>query len=163
MAKRKSVLPKTDEDGFRAALMAKPNDVTTHLAYADWLDEHDRPLEAAEQRELGGLSEVYFKLRRKSDGLFSEAASAGRRYYLHDFRWSKKGKLWRTLNSLRAHLTGVGGRQNYGNNTPWTDLEVVAIEVRVSELGALPISFRAEGSRRRLGRLVIGVDTASAE
>jgi len=32
-----------EEVGFLVALAAGPNDLTTHLVYADWLDEHDDP------------------------------------------------------------------------------------------------------------------------
>jgi uncharacterized protein (TIGR02996 family) len=35
-----------DEQAFHAAIAAAPADAAVHGAYADWLDEHDRPEEA---------------------------------------------------------------------------------------------------------------------
>lgn len=40
----------TDEDALTAAVLAEPGDNTARLVYADWLDEHDRPVDAAVQR-----------------------------------------------------------------------------------------------------------------
>jgi uncharacterized protein (TIGR02996 family) len=37
----------TDEEkDFRESLTRRPDDVTTRMVYADWLEEHDRPKEA---------------------------------------------------------------------------------------------------------------------
>jgi uncharacterized protein (TIGR02996 family) len=41
-------------EGFEVALDANPTDRVTRLAYADWLDEHDRLEDAAVQRWLAG-------------------------------------------------------------------------------------------------------------
>jgi len=166
MAKRKAkqvaeTSASADEAGFVAYLKAKPNDSTAHAAYADWLDEHGRPLEAAEQRDAAGLSEVYYKLRRKSDGLFCEGRELkrgtppGRAY-----KWSAKGKTWRKLEELRAHLAAVrGGSRTYGGGdragTAWNELEVVAFEVRAVELARLPLTFRKPGQGRDVKLLTI--------
>ncbi|MCI0703664.1 MAG: TIGR02996 domain-containing protein, partial [Planctomycetia bacterium] len=88
----------SDERGFQLAIKKNPKDLTAHGAYADWLEEHDRPYEAALQRAKAGLSEVYFKLRRKSDGLFSEG---NEQRYGKKSHWSAKGKMWRKLADLR--------------------------------------------------------------
>jgi uncharacterized protein (TIGR02996 family) len=44
-----------DEAGFRAALLADPNDETAALVYADWLREHDREEEEVLLRRRGEL------------------------------------------------------------------------------------------------------------
>src|SRR5262245_56401790 len=36
----------SDEDALLAAIAAHPDEDTPRLAYADWLDEHDRPIRA---------------------------------------------------------------------------------------------------------------------
>jgi uncharacterized protein (TIGR02996 family) len=33
----------SDDQGFRSALLADPEDTTTRLVYADWLEERDDP------------------------------------------------------------------------------------------------------------------------
>jgi uncharacterized protein (TIGR02996 family) len=38
------------EESFRATIGADPLDATTRLVYADWLDEHGNPVDAARQR-----------------------------------------------------------------------------------------------------------------
>jgi uncharacterized protein (TIGR02996 family) len=150
MAKRKAKpgaanTPQADEAGFIASIEADPNDTTARAAYADWLDEHDRPIEAAEQRDAAGLTEVQYKLRRKSDGLFAEARE-------HSPRWSSKGKVWRRLKDLRTHLTAVRAvhrtYEGYGSGTPWSDLEVVVVEVRPVTLACWPLVFRKPGQGR---------------
>lgn len=40
----------TEEDAFHAAIHADCSDAVARGAYADWLDEHERPVEAATQR-----------------------------------------------------------------------------------------------------------------
>jgi uncharacterized protein (TIGR02996 family) len=40
----------TDEQSFLDAIAARPDDEAVHGAFADWLDENDRPEEAAFQR-----------------------------------------------------------------------------------------------------------------
>jgi uncharacterized protein (TIGR02996 family) len=166
MAKRKAKpvaasTPPSDEVGFVAYLNSNPDDATAHAAFADWLDEHGRPLEAAEQRDAAGISEVYYKLRRKSDGLFCEGrdqrrdARPGQAY-----KWSTRGKTWRKLEDLRAHLAAVrAGSRTYGGGdrtgTAWDKLEVVAFEVRAVELARLPLTFRKPGQGRDIKLVTI--------
>jgi uncharacterized protein (TIGR02996 family) len=45
------------EDAFRKALAEDPYDLATHLAFADWLDENDRPEEADLQRRWTALKQ----------------------------------------------------------------------------------------------------------
>jgi uncharacterized protein (TIGR02996 family) len=125
-----------DEKGFLAALRANPDDATARSAYADWLDEHDRPYEALLQRDKAGVSEAWFKLRRKSDGLFSDGRPASSR---QGVRWSTKGKMWRKLSDLRSHMLNMRDKSAYGGQTPWEDLEVVVIEVRAATAAVLPV------------------------
>lgn len=40
----------TDEDAFRAAIRAAPDDDAPKLVFADWLDERERHKEAADLR-----------------------------------------------------------------------------------------------------------------
>jgi uncharacterized protein (TIGR02996 family) len=124
-----------EEKGFLASIKKDSNDATVRGAYADWLDEHDRPYEALLQRDKAGVSEAWFKLRRKSDGLFSEGLAAGRR----GVRWSAKGKMWRKLGDLRGHLVGLRHHSKYGGDTPWEELEVVVIEIRLAVTATLPV------------------------
>jgi len=127
----------TDEAGFVAFLEAHPNDATAHAAYADWLDEHGRRVEAAVQRAAAGLSEVRYKLRRNSDGLFSEGNY-----------WTSKGKGWRQLSDLNKHLGSVRRRQaTRGSSldylgTPLSELEVVVVEVRATEIAGMPLAVK---------------------
>ncbi|HEY1188410.1 MAG TPA: TIGR02996 domain-containing protein [Gemmata sp.] len=142
----------SEERGFLAAIKKNPKEATARGAFADWLDEHDRPYEAILQRDAAGLSEVYFKLRRKSDGLFSEGSNKpGGKH------WSAKGKMWRQLQFLRAHLRTYvvlhRGRSaftrtelKYHDDTAWDDLEIVAIEVRATVGAVLPVTCRFEQS-----------------
>jgi uncharacterized protein (TIGR02996 family) len=123
----------SDERGFLLAIKKNPKDVTARSAYADWLDEHDRPYEAALQRGKAGLSEVYYKIRRKSDGLFS----TGNKGWT-TMGWSEGGKMWRRLTDLLAHMRGLSDT-TYGG-TAWKDLEVVFFEVRVTYSVALPLT-----------------------
>src|SRR3954470_19625319 len=100
-----------DEKGFLHALEQNPDDTTARAAYADWLEKHGRRYEAILQRGRAGVSEVYFKLRRKSDGLFSDCNT-----HKPD-GWSATGKMWRELSGLRAHLAG------YERSNRWSYLK----------------------------------------
>jgi uncharacterized protein (TIGR02996 family) len=126
-----------EEKGFLAAIKKNSADATARGAYADWLDEHERSYEALLQRDKAGISEAWFKLRRKSDGLFSEGLTSRR-----DIRWSTKGKMWRKLNDLRSHLFNLRFSSHYGSDTPWDDLEVIVIEVRAAVAVTLPVVVR---------------------
>jgi uncharacterized protein (TIGR02996 family) len=132
--------PATAEQGFLKALKENPEDTTTRLVYADWLEEQGRTHEALQQRVKAGVSEIRYKLRRKTDGLFSEGA---------DWRvaWSAQGRVWSQLGHLKAHLTTLASQDSYGG-TPWGDLEVVVFEVRTQAVAVLPVAF-ADGPYRR--------------
>jgi uncharacterized protein (TIGR02996 family) len=140
-----------EERGFLSAIKKSPTDATARGAYADWLDENGRPYEALLQRGKAELSEVYFKIRRKSDGLFSEGTTTS-----GGSHWSTKGKLWRKLHVLRSHLrnyvqlhrawTSVRFVVKYYDDTSWDDLEVVVVEVRVTVGAVLPLVLRQDQS-----------------
>jgi uncharacterized protein (TIGR02996 family) len=123
-----------EEKGFLAAIKKNPKDATARSAFADWLDEHERPYEAALQRAKAGLSEVYYKIRRKKDGLFSTGSKGWA-----TMGWSEGGKMWRRLTDLLAHMRGIGGSSRDYGGTPWRDLEVVFCEVRVTFTATLPL------------------------
>jgi uncharacterized protein (TIGR02996 family) len=126
-----------EETGFLRAIKQNPADATARGAYADWLDEHDRSYEAALQRSKAGLSEVFFKLRRKSDGLFSTAQRPNARAPM---RWDTKGKMWRKIDDLHSHMRGLTSTRTSYAGTPWSDLEVVVLEVRVTYTTTLPVA-----------------------
>ena len=128
-----------EERGFLAALKQDAKDVTTRLAYADWLEEHDRPYEAMQQRVKAGVSEARFKVRRKSDGLFYDGRGG----------WSSKGKEWRQLAHVRAHFTSDAWSPRY-YGVKWQDVEVVVFEVRVRTVAALPVTRKEERHLRQV-------------
>jgi uncharacterized protein (TIGR02996 family) len=134
-----------EEASFLSFLEAHPDDSTAHAAYADWLDEHGRPVDAAFQRAAAGLSHVAYKLRRKSDGLFSEAREVDHSSN-NGYRWTMQGKSWGRLEELKAHLSALRrGDPKYGGSgkagTPWSDLEIVIVEVCTVALAHLPLTF----------------------
>ena len=138
MARRKAVKPVAppagrEEAGFLVALEKDAEDTTTRAAYADWLDEHNRACEAAVQRDKAGLSEVWYKVRRKTDGLFAEPE--GPKF------WTKTGKRWRSLKQVVPHIHNVseGGRYLA---VKWENLEVVVTEIRPQDIGTLLVSVR---------------------
>jgi uncharacterized protein (TIGR02996 family) len=100
MARRKAGKPVPpaghEEAGFLMALAEDAQDTATRAAYADWLDEHDRAYEAAVQRDKAGMSEVWYKLRRKTDGLFAEPDGPK--------HWTTAGRRWRSLKQLVPHI-----------------------------------------------------------
>ena len=49
-----------EQEAFEKSIDANPLDATTHLVYADWLDEHDQPDEAAFRRSMGGWMQDEF-------------------------------------------------------------------------------------------------------
>ncbi len=129
-----------DERGFLKAIKEKPDDVATRLAYADWLEEQARPLDAVRQRAEAGVSEVQYRLRRKSDGLFSDGGENA------PVRWVAQGKAWRKREYLLSHLRGhlKMYRSHYGHGTPWDDLEICVFEVRPQLVVTLSFSVKGE-------------------
>lgn len=79
----------TDEAGFLAALAEHPECETTRLVYADWLDEHERPEEAARQRRMapGWRALVLHKMAPRLDGGDKEPVRTwfGRKYSSRDY------------------------------------------------------------------------------
>jgi len=122
-------VPDAEERGFLDALKKDLKDSTSRLAYADWLEEHDRPYEAMLQRVKAGVSEARFKIRRKSDG----------RYFDGKGGWSAKGKDWRQLAHIRGHFTSDSYNARY-YGTSWDDLEVVVFEIRVRPVTVLTVT-----------------------
>lgn len=62
------------------------------------------------------MAEVNYKIKRRSDDLFSTGGSFP--------RFTKKGKIWRTLGHLRSHLNSVGVRRGY---QVYDDCEIVEL------------------------------------
>lgn len=75
----------TDEAAFRTAIAASPTDATTRLVFADWLDEHARPRDAALQRVLAQPASDEMRLafaavcEREADQLVARATAIGPR------------------------------------------------------------------------------------
>jgi uncharacterized protein (TIGR02996 family) len=134
-------MPDAEERGFLAALKEDAKDVTTRLAYADWLEEHERPYEAMLQRVKAGVSEARFKIRRKSDGTFFDIKGQS---------WTAKGKDWKQLSHVRGHFTGESHAPRY-YGTEWDDLEVVVYEIRVRPVSVLTVT---QEPRQTYGRVV---------
>ena len=125
-----------EERGLLKAIEENPNDVAARLAYADWLEEHDRPYRAMMQRVEAGVSQVRYKVRRKTDGKF-----AGSGEYIE---WSEGGKEWERLSSVRGHLAANSYKENYGS-VPWKDVEIAVFEIRVQLVQALTFTLTGEG------------------
>lgn len=136
-------LAEGEEVGFLLALRKTPDDRTVHAAYADWLEEHERPYEAAVHRDRAGVSEVWYKIRRKTDGLFAHPDGSG------PSNWSTTGTRWRSLKALVPHVANVS-RRNLGQylGVNRTNLEIVIIEVRPVETGTLPVAVTGDGWSR---------------
>lgn len=142
MARRKVPKPEgkpaePDEAAFLVTIQKNPADSNARVAYADWLEEHDRPYEAAVQRDRAGVSEVWLKLRRKTDGLFADREKDGRNRW--SVVWTRRGRRWRSLKELVPHMTNMG-RGDYAG-VAWKDIEVVVVETRPQEVAALPLSI----------------------
>jgi len=139
-----------EERGFLKAIKENPDDQASRLAYADWLEDHDRPHDALNQRVKAGVSQLGYKIRRKSDGLFSDGNEGG----MWEVKWSTQGRQWSNLGHVRGHFTRHSPNPFYGSNTRWDDLEVVLFEVRIQPISVLPVS-REEQARGWSHKVVI--------
>lgn len=91
---------------------------------------------------------MYYKIRRKTDGLFS---TASRYSSWSAMGWSESGKMWRKLADLHSHMRTLTDTRTYGG-TAWKDIEVVFIEVRATFTATLPVTrekVRGYGTRLR--------------
>jgi uncharacterized protein (TIGR02996 family) len=128
------------ERGFLKAIKENPADVASRLAYADWLEEQGRAHDALKQRAEGGVSWVFYKIRRKSDGLYADGKGG----------WSNKGKEWTKASLLKQHLSydsAFSGDSSSGRyaKTDWTDLEVAVFEVPLHPTVVLALSGKPGG------------------
>jgi uncharacterized protein (TIGR02996 family) len=153
--------PATAEQGFLNALKESPEDTTTRLVFADWLEEQGRLHEALQQRVQAGVAKARYHLRRKSDGLFAEARTSSRRRRGRAVAWSTEGRAWSDLGHLKAHLRALARNGSY-DGTPWSDLEIVVFEVRPQLVATLPFSFSGKYPRKVLIDLSEGRPTAAA-
>ena len=79
------------------------------------------------------MSKVY-KIRRRSDGLFSTGGS--------NPTFSKDGKLFKQ-GALTRHLAVIGEREfnaRFLREDPYKDCEVVTFEMRLEEVGKRPVN-----------------------
>jgi uncharacterized protein (TIGR02996 family) len=133
----------TEESGFISAIKENPGDMASRLAYADWLEDQGRSHDALQQRVKAGVSQLCYKLRRKSDGLFSDCDEEMP-------GWSTGGKQWRRLGDVRGHFTRLSYLPKYGGNTSWDDLEVVLFEVRTQAVAVLTVSRNKSGGPQKV-------------
>jgi len=77
---------------------------------------------------------VYYKIRDKSNGLFSQGGSYG---------WTKKGKVWKEVGHLRNHLNHSGDRYDR------LDVELVEYEVTEREVSSSNFHEFIEETNRR--------------
>jgi hypothetical protein len=68
---------------------------------------------------------MMYRIRRKVDGLFSTGGGYP--------RWTKKGKVWNSIGSLKAHLH----LQNYGKSDNYEVVELEMVEKSVQTLSSL--------------------------
>lgn len=75
------------------------------------------------------MTTMVYKIRRKSDGLFSTGGSWP--------SFNKKGKIWSQRNHVTSHIGQVGG---YGKKLKdfYADCEVVLLELIENELEVIP-------------------------
>ena len=137
-----------EERGLLWSIEQYPQDPRPRLIYADWLDDHGRPYRAMMQRVEASVSQVRYKIRRKSDGKFSEGGE-------HDVQWTSRGKEWTEFSKVRAYLALVSRQRRYGGNTDWSDVEVAVFEIRVQFVEAIPFTIDREAWRSRGRRLTM--------
>lgn len=82
------------------------------------------------------MSEICYKIKRRSDGLFSNGGSCP--------KFTKKGKIWRTMGHLRSHLNNVGVRRGF---QIYDDCEV--IELVLNEHILCSVRAELENAERR--------------
>jgi uncharacterized protein (TIGR02996 family) len=122
-----------EERGFLAALKQNARDAATRLAYADWLEDQGRPLDALQQRAKAGVSQVRYSIRRKSDGLISDAAGG----------WGVVGRQWVKLGDVRLHLLYRSRQDKYNGDTEWADVEIILSEIRVHPAAVISVEMGA--------------------
>ena len=122
-------MAEAEEKGFLKAIKENPGDVASRLAYADWLEEHGRRHDAIHQRAAANVSWVVYKIRRKSDGLYSDGRSD----------WNEKGKAWPKLSLLKQHLSAFSYSERY-LSTRWAELEVAVFEMPLRPTVMLALS-----------------------
>jgi uncharacterized protein (TIGR02996 family) len=127
-------MAEVEEKGFLKAIKENPGDVASRLAYADWLEEHGRRHDAILQRAAANVSWVVYKIRRKSDGLYSD----GR------WGWNEKGKSWQKLGLLKQHISAGSASGRY-YSTLWAQLEIAVFEMPLRPTVVLSLSGQVGG------------------
>ena len=102
----------SDEAMFLAAITASPDDEATHQAYADWLDENDRPDEADWHRAFRAADA---QAARAWFVTFAQGHFEG--YAEPEREWTadeviEAGRRWLTTPSDPAHYTWRGTTQH---------------------------------------------------
>jgi len=92
-----------------------------------------------------------YKIRRRSDGLFSSGGGWP--------TWTKKGKTWKRRGDVGSHLTYAVSRRALGTygDTPYEDIEIVTydvviMEVEIEEMGEAVTACRERHAAREQTR-----------
>lgn len=162
MARARKWKPSKEEVALVAAAAADP---VARRAYADWLDERDRPVEAAEQRAYAGASRVTYRLVHRPTGtLFGkECQSVMSLKQSHDTS-SDGDVLWRMWTVDRRVPAELEPYVAAGSDRNWyVTLRFPAAEVGVAvcewvphAAGVVPVVGLVDG-RYRVGRKSAGV------
>lgn len=86
------------------------------------------------------MSDVVYKIRRRSDGLFSKGGGYP--------RFSKGGKIWNSIGHLKRHLSNMG-MQNFDRY--YSDCEIVEY-AEVGPISLVAVMEEAETRRLELQR-----------
>lgn len=78
---------------FLKALQANEDDTTTRLIYADWLDEHDMPEEAARQRQWPYSKQWLVEFAKKCGSTCVNYDTVTDAYYKRYQQWRREGEV----------------------------------------------------------------------
>jgi len=131
------MLDKKKNREFLKAIKENPNDLDLKKVYADFLEEQNEPLLAAQQRAKAGQGHIVYKVRRKSDGLFlnkkgysktvwdSEGISYKNKYTVNSFL--KRNTTDHYFDRSNGEFKHTFARHKDCHGTPWQDVEIVAV------------------------------------
>ena len=97
-------------------------------------------------------TKIVYRIRRKSDGLFSAGG--------YSPRFTVKGKVWNSKNALHNHLhlepksyattytPGPFGGYQYATHDAYADCEVVEYEISETETGAVSMNSYRDAKRK---------------
>ncbi|MDY3558251.1 TIGR02996 domain-containing protein [Gemmata sp. JC673] len=108
-----------EEAALLRAIAAVPGEVTARLAYADWLDEHDRGIEAAWVRHEGTAPP---RVNVLAGGGHGEGEGNGSGHCFGNGYWRRQGNGYVSGYGSGHNNTGSGGRgRGYGCGEGYSD------------------------------------------